>query len=424
MPIKSTALPANLERYMMQTKNGLLDHTEAYIQQFYQEHFPPEFVFHDFPHTQNVVESALQIGQACQLSEKEMEMLQLAAWFHDTGYFKNPIGHEELSSQLAEAYLRQRNYPPEDISVVKGCIIATRVPQNPQNLLEEILCDADLSHLGNERYWDRCGRLRQEILMTKDILMSEQEWVDFELDFMINHRYHTEVARSFFVKQKNQHIKQLLKQKQRLNPGVAKALADGLPDKKKKKKKKGGLKLKEINLGRGVETMYRTTYRTHVNLSSIADNKANIMLSINAIIISIVVANLVPKIPGDYRLAVPTLILLAVCLAALVYAILSTRPKVTKGRATREEVAQKRTNLLFFGNFYQMDLEDFHWGMMEMIKDSDFLYSSMTRDLYYLGVVLAKKYQYLRICYNIFMYGLIFAVAAFAAAFLFWPAPV
>ncbi|MCB0564772.1 MAG: HD domain-containing protein [Phaeodactylibacter sp.] len=412
---------------MMQSQNGLLKDTEVHIQHFFKEYFPEEFVFHDFPHTKNVVESALQIGQGYQLPEKEMEMLQLAAWFHDTGYFKKPAGHEELSCQLAEAYLREHNYAPEDIDTVKNCIIATRVPQNPQNLLEEILCDADLSHLGNERYWDRCGRLRQEMLMTKDILMSEQEWVDFELDFMMNHRYHTEVARKLFSKQKNQHIKQLLKQKQRLDPEAMKVLADAPPNKKKKKKKKkknGGLKLKELNLGRGVETMYRTTYRTHVNLSSIADNKANIMLSINAIIISIVVANLVPKIPGDYRLALPTLILVAVCLIALVYAILSTRPKVTEGRATREDVAQKRTNLLFFGNFYRMDLEDFHWGMMEMIKDSDFLYSSMTRDLYYLGVVLAKKYRYLRICYNVFMYGLIVAVGAFAVAFLFWPAPV
>ena len=411
---------------MMQLQNGLLKDTEAHIEHFFKEYFPEEFVFHDFQHTKNVVESALQIGEGYSLSEKEMEMLQLAAWFHDTGYFKNPIGHEELSCELAEAYLQEHNYPPEDIDTVKSCIIATRVPQNPQNLKEKILCDADLSHLGNERYWDRCGRLRQEMLMTKDILMSEQEWVDFELDFMVNHRYHTEVARKLFSKQKNQHIKQLLKQKQRLDPEAMKELAENPPKKKKKKKKKknGGLKLKEINLGRGVETMYRTTYRTHVNLSSIADNKANIMLSINAIIISIVVANLVPKIPGDYRLAVPTLILVAVCLIALVYAILSTRPKVTEGRATREDVAQKRTNLLFFGNFYQMDLEDFHWGMMEMIKDSDFLYSSMTRDLYYLGVVLAKKYRFLRICYNVFMYGLIVAVTAFAMAFLFWPAPV
>ena len=140
------------------------------------------------------------------------------------------------------------------------------------------------------------------------------------------------------------------------------------------------------------------------------------MLSINAIIISIVVSNLVPRLDSEPELIIPTLMLLLVCLVSLVFAILSTRPKVTEGRFTREDIEQKRSNLLFFGNFYNMEIDDFHWGMMEMIKDSDFLYSSMTRDLYYLGVVLAKKYQYLRICYSVFMYGLILAVIAFAIA--------
>ena len=91
---------------------------------------------------------------------------------------------------------------------------------------------------------------------------------------------------------------------------------------------------------------------------------------------------------------------------------------MTQGRFTREDIDQKRANLLFFGNFYRMDIKDFHWGMMEMIKDSDFLYSSMTRDIYYLGVVLAKKYQYLRWCYGVFMYGIIAAVILFVVTFL------
>ena len=91
---------------------------------------------------------------------------------------------------------------------------------------------------------------------------------------------------------------------------------------------------------------------------------------------------------------------------------------MTEGKTTSEDVANKTSNLLFFGNFYNMNLDEFHTGMMEMIKDRDFLYSSMTRDLYYLGIVLAKKYRYLRICYGIFMYGLIAAVALFAIAFL------
>jgi len=405
---------------MIKPPNSLLAETENYILQFYEEYFPRKLVFHDFQHTQNVVEAARQIGLQYELSEKEMEVLQLAAWFHDTGYYKSPEKHEELSCQLAEDYLKQRGYPAADIEAVKRCIMATRLPQQPNTLLEAILCDADLSHLGNEHYWDRCGRLRQEMLVARDVVMSEPEWVEFEINFMRRHRYHTEVARNMFDKRKGKHIKQLQKQKVRLDPDALEALEEAKEDgkkKKKKKKKNSGDDLKELNLGRGVETMYRTTYRTHVNLSSIADNKANIMLSINAIIVSIVVANLVPNFSDNPRLIFPTVVLLSVCLSALVFAILATRPKVTEGRVTREDIAAKRSNLLFFGNFYNMELEDFHWGMMEMIKDSDFLYSSMTRDLYFLGVVLAKKYRYLRICYSIFMYGLIVSVAIFAAVF-------
>jgi hypothetical protein len=189
----------------------------------------------------------------------------------------------------------------------------------------------------------------------------------------------------------------------------------------KKKKGKKAKKKKKQNLGRGVETMYRTTYRTHINLSSIADNKANIMLSINAIIISIVVSNLATKLDSNPHLILPTALLLFVCMLSLVFAILSTRPKITKGKFSREDIENKQANLLFFGNFYNMDLDDFHWGMMEMLKDPDFLYSSMTRDLYYLGVVLAKKYRYLRICYSIFMYGLIISLIGFGIAFSIQP---
>ena len=304
--------------------------------------------------------------------------------------------------------------------------MATKVPQNPSDLLEEIICDADLSHLGNNFYWDRCTRVRQELLLTQNLIMSEQEWLDFEIEFITSHEYKTEIARSLYNDQKKKHIKQLKRQRSRLlmeEGGQVIEMASKKRKYKKKKKKKvkphhPDAELKQLNLGRGVETMYRTTYRTHVNLSSIADNKANIMLSINAIIISIVVSSLVPQFGDNERLIYPTIVLLAVCLAALVFAILATRPKVTEGKFTRADIEEKRSNLLFFGNFYNMEINDFHWGMMEMIKDSDFLYSSMTRDLYYLGVVLAKKYRFLRICYSIFMYGLIASVAFFAFVFL------
>jgi hypothetical protein len=108
--------------------------------------------------------------------------------------------------------------------------------------------------------------------------------------------------------------------------------------------------------------------------------------------------------------------------STIIFAVLATRPNVTKGTFTREDIQQKKANLLFFGNFHRMNLGDYEWGMKELMRDREFLYSSMIRDIYFLGVVLGKKYRLLRISYNIFMYGFVVAVLSFAIAVLFFPA--
>ena len=422
----------------MDIVSSLLMDVEAYVTNFITEQVHKDFAYHNIQHTLDVVTGAQELGDAYRLKDKEMELLLIAAWFHDIGYDKGPIDHEDRSATYAKAYLSKQKFSEEDIAVISSCIMATKMPQSPKTILEKILCDADMSHLGKKIYWDRCGRIRQEITLTRNTNMSEQEWVDFELDFICKHNYQTPAAKELYDKRKHKHIRQLNKQKIRLNPQAEVVSMDEIEvrekkrnknKKKSKSKSKSGEGIKEITihndeeisqlkLGRGVETMYRTAYRTHVNLSSIADNKANIMLSINAIIISITISTLVPNFESNEKLVIPTIVLLVVCLLSIIFATLSTRPKVTEGKVTRADIEQKKSNLLFFGNFYNMPLEDFHWGMTEMIKDTDFLYSSMTRDLYYLGIVLAKKYKYLRYCYGIFMYGLIISVAVFAIAFL------
>ncbi len=409
----------------MEQKESVLAAAETQVAAIYAEKIDKKYVYHDYRHTVAVVNAAQDIIDGYNLSELERELILLACWFHDTGYDEGQEGHEDRGADYAEAFMKGRGFATAEIATVRECILATKPPQQPQNLLAEIVCDADLAHLGDNTYWDRCGRVRQELVLTRGAVMSEQDWVDWELDFISRHTFNTTVAQELYDAQKEKHIRSLFKQRRRLHPDAMnspeKRQLEKSKKKKKKKRKLRGLDadLNKLSLGRGVETMYRTTYRTHVNLSSIADNKANIMLSINAIIISILVSNLVPRLDSEPELTVPTMLLLLVCLASLVFAILSTRPKVTEGRFSREDIENKQSNLLFFGNFYNMELEDFHWGMMEMIKDSDFLYSSMTRDLYYLGVVLAKKYKYLRICYSIFMFGLILAVVAFAVALNF-----
>ena len=162
--------------------------------------------------------------------------------------------------------------------------------------------------------------------------------------------------------------------------------------------------------------MFRTIANNHIDLSSLADDKANIMISVNAIIISVVLTILLVRLPFYPHYMIPTVILVAGCLGAMIFAILATRPSVNTGRFTEEDIRGKKANLLFFGNFFRMRLDQYEWGMSEMLKDQQYLYSSMIKDVYFLGVVLAKKYKFLRIAYTIFMWGLIAAVIAFTVA--------
>jgi hypothetical protein len=149
-----------------------------------------------------------------------------------------------------------------------------------------------------------------------------------------------------------------------------------------------------------------------------ADNKANILISVNAIIISVILSVLIRKIEVDKHLTIPTMIFLASSLATIVLAILSTRPKITSGNFTRDQVLNRQTNLLFFGNFHKVKLEEYKWGMSTMMRDPNYLYGSVVDDIYYLGQVLGRKYRLVRIAYNVFMIGIITSALAFILAIM------
>jgi Family of unknown function (DUF5706) len=192
----------------------------------------------------------------------------------------------------------------------------------------------------------------------------------------------------------------------------AAAAGDKKPVKKKKKGK--GKKSDEVKegsgAGRGIETLFRTSYRTNMDLSSLADTKANIMISINGIIISIILASISPKIDANPWLILPTTVLLLSCLVSIVYAVLSARPRVHQQVITLDEVRNNTANILFFGNFVSLREREYIVGMKELLQNSDTLHEQMIKDIYGLGRVLIKKYGLLRISYTAFMFGLISGV--------------
>ncbi|MEO6039595.1 MAG: HD family phosphohydrolase, partial [Saprospiraceae bacterium] len=218
----------------MTAPEQLLHETETYITDFFNRFISPEYVFHDLDHTVQTVAAARIIGEGFQLDEREMLLVQLSTWFHDTGYSEGPQDHEERSVLNAQHFL-QGKISDSELATVIACIRSTKVPQQPQNLLEEIIGDADLSHLGMESYWDRTGKLRQEFILARKTVMSEQDWLDFELNFLLSHEYHTSVAQQLFNKRKRKHVQQLVKQKRRLNPDKAPTVEEmALLDDKKK----------------------------------------------------------------------------------------------------------------------------------------------------------------------------------------------
>src|SRR5262249_10237086 len=141
-------------------------------------------------------------------------------------------------------------------------------------------------------------------------------------------------------------------------------------------------KKKEQRLERGVETLFRSASGNHMRLSGMADNKAHILLSINSIIISIILSVLAKKLIEAPYLVLPTILLLCVSVVSIVFAVLTTRPKISKGIFTKDQISNREVNLLFFGNFHRMDLNTYEWGIREMMYDKEYLYKSMTKDIY------------------------------------------
>ena len=282
----------------------------------------------------------------------------------------------------------------------------------PKNELEKIMLDADCSHLGSSKFFTHLELLRKEWELNQNKIYSENEWIDLNINFFIEtHQFFTDVASKKWQKGKGENLAQLLKKQKK----TAQEEVKGKQKREELKLKKNKVILPE----RGIETMFRVALRNHITLSDIADTKANILLSVNAIIVSLALSSLLPKLdnPSNHYLIIPTIIFILFTVTSMVLSVLATRPNVTQGEFTKEDVKKKKVNLLFFGNFHKMKLNDFEWAIGEMMKDRDYLYGALTKDLYFLGLVLNRKYKILRITYTIFIIGILLSVIAFGVSF-------
>ncbi|MEI9955478.1 MAG: Pycsar system effector family protein [Ferruginibacter sp.] len=381
----------------------------AYVKQLEQKDTMQQLYYHNLEHTEMVVTAAKQIGNHYQLDEKDFFIVVIAAWFHDVGYCNGKReGHEDNGAELAKSFLTENNVDADIIQSVTNCILATKLPQAANNLLEMIICDADMFHLGTDDFTERNKLMRKEMEAVLHQEIDKDKWREGTIKLMQQQHYFTDYCQLLLNDKKQQNLDRLIKKQEPKMSSDNNIIPETVAKDKSKDKEPS----------RGIETMFRITSGNNQRLSDMADNKAHILITVNSIILSAIISLVLRKLDETNYFTYPTFLLLIVSVLTIVVCILATRPSIPNGVFTKEDVEQKKTNLLFFGNFFKMSLEDYSDGMQKMMKDKDFLYGTLTKDVYSQGVVLGKKYQLLRKAYNIFMVGLSLSILCYIIAVL------
>jgi len=323
--------------------------------------------------------------------------------FHEAGYVNSYEQYNEQSIIIASAFLTEHEIDQQTIGHISEIIAETKQPQSPKDKIAEVLCDADMMYITSESGIEQFDLLYDETAMQKPGFDKLPAFEKRYIDFFAKHNYFTEYGKTFLQPAKE---------------AAAKRISERLKRRKLIESKKETSGKKSDSYSRGVETLFRLTARNQINLNSIADNKSNILISVNAIIISIIITMLAGNIGNMGQDILPILVFLIICLITIIISILSTRPILLTKKFTAEDIKQKTVDLIFFGNFIKMEYDDYLKALKDMIQDDEQLYSTLIQNQYSLGKILSKKFRLVKIAYNVFMVGIIITVVVFLLNFL------
>ena len=387
----------------------LIERARHYTWQLFEQYRVPRLVFHSFHFARDLVDTAQGLCEAMEVTAPTRELVQTAAWLLPTGYLVNYPDPVEASGHNARDFIREQqltNYPVEVL-----LLLITRVMkrQPPQNQAEQILSDAYhiVTYIDDYDSRHALMRLEQELMLNRR--HDRLEWCQLELRELLGVKLYTPHAREHYEGRLAEHI---LGRKQRIDKLSRRQSLDILAEEGANKPFRH---LEQGDTARAIQTFFRANYRNHINLSAIADNKANIMISVNSILISVLITFLSYRNIGENNPAIllPVVIFIVAGAASLIFAVLSARPKVTMLNQKGQSPQELQRNIVFFGNFVHLDLDQYEAAMDAMFRSDELIYGNLTRDLYHLGKVLDKKYRYLSVSYTIFMIGFVTTVLTF-----------
>ena len=195
--------------HQKETRNNLIVSISEFVTELFKERLPDWAIYHNLWHTIETVKGCEEIGIGSGLLKEDLEILNVAAWFHDTGYIFQANGHEEKSAEIAYKFLKEKNYQENKINEIIACIVATKISNQPNNLLESVICDADLISLAKPDYLEKNNLLKSETELRENIKLSELEWLKRSLNFLSTHQYYTDHAQKNYDHQLKANIRNL-----------------------------------------------------------------------------------------------------------------------------------------------------------------------------------------------------------------------
>lgn len=389
----------------MSEDKEIVQRAKKYVLNIYQN-ADESLVMHSFYHSREIMQVCLEITEEEEFPEKQTEELLIAAWFLFTGFTRNYESAFSESVEICKGFLENEGYPTDRTEKVLELIRSASPDRKPATDLEKYLHDAQWSFLGRKRFFRMAELWRIEIQKQTGEKQPPDKWNKKMKDLLVNHQFYSKWAIERYSDRKNKNI---LKQ-----------ISNITDTKKKTRRQKTGK-----DFGRGIDTLYRNTLRGHLDLSSIADGKANMMISINALILSILItagsatisiSQL--RIEENLQFIVPTLILMVSSLGAIIFAVLSAIPRYGNDEFKLEDVKDHNISMLFFNNFLNLKQEDFVDYLDDLKRDQNLLYDDLAKDVYNLGKALKKKYSLLNIAYKLFVIGIALSFIAFLTLLL------
>ena len=189
--------------------NDLVKSASAFVTKLLKENLPSEFTYHNLQHAGEVFSSVTEIGENSKLTIEELEFIQIAALFHDTGFIKGYLDHEFKSIEIVKDYLEKMNYPRVKIEKITGIIVITTLGNVPANLSEMVIKDADNLHIAKEDFYTKSLLLRSEWAYFKSKKYTDEEWLQSSLNFISRNVFFTEYANSRYEAGRQKNISRL-----------------------------------------------------------------------------------------------------------------------------------------------------------------------------------------------------------------------